>query len=222
MALSRSRHRYFICIYCFPNLNSILAIFIPPQHAQIKILHANSQSRRDMTAFFFFLRRDMTAYPTTKKKKKLRHDQSCFLVCNPHYTAAFCSVRETLYQWWTWWANHRWARYFSLSLLALISLSLPSTSPITGMAEKITGEFTKKDTIDQACQVIGAIINVRFDEGLPLILTALEVMGHFIRLVLEVAEHLEENMMRTIIIDETEGLKIEGLEYQLSLHRACG
>jgi F0F1-type ATP synthase beta subunit len=56
------------------------------------------------------------------------------------------------------------------------------------------------------CQVIGAVVDVRFEEGLPPILTALEVLDNSIRLVLEVAQHLGENMVRTIAMDGTEGL----------------
>jgi F0F1-type ATP synthase beta subunit len=56
------------------------------------------------------------------------------------------------------------------------------------------------------CQVIGAVVDVKFDEGLPPILTALEVQGHSIRLVLEVAQHLGESVVRTIAMDGTEGL----------------
>ncbi|KAK6252715.1 hypothetical protein QUC31_014435 [Theobroma cacao] len=75
-----------------------------------------------------------------------------------------------------------------------------------GGGGKITDEFTGAGAIGQVCQVIGAVVDVRFDEGLPPILTALEVMDHSIRLVLEVAQHLGENMVRTIAMDGTEGL----------------
>ncbi|KAJ6431773.1 hypothetical protein OIU84_019118, partial [Salix udensis] len=51
-----------------------------------------------------------------------------------------------------------------------------------------------------------AVVDVKFDEGLPPILTALEVQGHSIRLVLEVAQHLGESVVRTIAMDGTEGL----------------
>jgi F0F1-type ATP synthase beta subunit len=54
--------------------------------------------------------------------------------------------------------------------------------------------------------VIGAVVDVRSDEGLPPILTALEVLDNNIRLVLEVAQHLGESMVRTIAMDGTEGL----------------
>ncbi|ORZ34326.1 P-loop containing nucleoside triphosphate hydrolase protein [Catenaria anguillulae PL171] len=54
--------------------------------------------------------------------------------------------------------------------------------------------------------VIGAVVDVQFDGPLPPILNALEVQDHNIRLVLEVAQHLGENTVRTIAMDGTEGL----------------
>merc|ERR1719331_3430898 len=54
--------------------------------------------------------------------------------------------------------------------------------------------------------VIGAVVDVQFDGELPPILNALEVQEHDIRLVLEVAQHLGENTVRTIAMDGTEGL----------------
>lgn len=71
---------------------------------------------------------------------------------------------------------------------------------------KITDEFTGRGSVGQVCQVIGAVVDVRFDEGLPPILTALEVLDNQIRLVLEVAVHLGENVVRCIAMDGTEGL----------------
>ena len=55
-------------------------------------------------------------------------------------------------------------------------------------------------------QVIGAVVDVQFDGHLPFILNALEVEGHDVRLVLEVAQHLGESTVRTIAMDATEGL----------------
>ena len=55
-------------------------------------------------------------------------------------------------------------------------------------------------------QVIGAVVDVHFDGELPPIMTALEVEGHSVRLVLEVAQHLGENTLRTIAMDSTDGL----------------
>jgi len=54
--------------------------------------------------------------------------------------------------------------------------------------------------------VIGAVVDVQFDDNLPPILNALEVQGRSPRLVLEVAQHLGENTVRTIAMDGTEGL----------------
>ena len=55
-------------------------------------------------------------------------------------------------------------------------------------------------------QVIGAVVDVQFDGGLPAILNALETMNNDRRLVLEVAQHLGENTVRTVAMDSTEGL----------------
>jgi F-type H+-transporting ATPase subunit beta len=62
-------------------------------------------------------------------------------------------------------------------------------------------------------QVIGAVIDVEFDGHLPAILNALETTnvdqrtGDTFRLVLEVAQHLGENTVRTIAMDTAEGLR---------------
>ena len=56
-------------------------------------------------------------------------------------------------------------------------------------------------------QVIGAVVDVKFDGELPEILTALECDNGGNRLVLEVAQHLGESSVRTIAMDSTEGLK---------------
>ncbi|MFK4058226.1 F0F1 ATP synthase subunit beta [Brevundimonas sp. NPDC046655] len=61
-------------------------------------------------------------------------------------------------------------------------------------------------------QVIGAVVDVEFDGALPAILSALETQnvdqktGEPFTLVLEVAQHLGENMVRAISMDTTEGL----------------
>merc|ERR1712054_461879 len=55
--------------------------------------------------------------------------------------------------------------------------------------------------------VIGAVVDVQFDKELPNIMNALEVQDHDIRVVLEVAQHMGENTVRTIAMDATEGLK---------------
>ena len=55
-------------------------------------------------------------------------------------------------------------------------------------------------------QVIGAVVDVEFDDVLPGILNALETDNNGNRLVLEVAQHLGQNAVRTIAMDSTEGL----------------
>jgi F-type H+/Na+-transporting ATPase subunit beta len=55
-------------------------------------------------------------------------------------------------------------------------------------------------------QVIGAVVDVSFTGTLPAILSALETENNGNRLVLEVAQHLGENTVRTIAMDATEGL----------------
>jgi F-type H+-transporting ATPase subunit beta len=55
-------------------------------------------------------------------------------------------------------------------------------------------------------QVIGAVVDVAFEGELPPILTALETDNGGNRLVLEVAQHLGENVVRTIAMDSTDGL----------------
>jgi F-type H+-transporting ATPase subunit beta len=65
------------------------------------------------------------------------------------------------------------------------------------MADAAVGKIT---------QVIGAVVDVQFDEHLPAILNGLETDNKGNRLVLEVAQHLGENTVRTIAMDATEGL----------------
>ncbi|WP_339759775.1 F0F1 ATP synthase subunit beta [uncultured Hoeflea sp.] len=65
----------------------------------------------------------------------------------------------------------------------------------------------KSGAVGRVTQVIGAVVDVTFDEGsLPAILSALETTNMGNRLVLEVAQHLGENAVRTIAMDSTEGL----------------
>ena len=56
-------------------------------------------------------------------------------------------------------------------------------------------------------QIIGAVVDVNFDSNLPEIYTALEANNSGNKLILEVAQHLGENDVRTIAMDATEGLK---------------
>ena len=58
----------------------------------------------------------------------------------------------------------------------------------------------------QIRQVMGAVVDVQFDDHLPEILNALETDNGGNRLVLEVAQHFGENTVRTIAMDSSEGL----------------
>jgi len=60
--------------------------------------------------------------------------------------------------------------------------------------------------IGKISQVLGAVVDVEFEEELPAILNALEVDNSGNRLILEVAQHLGENVVRTIAMDTTDGL----------------
>ncbi|MFT4794404.1 MAG: F-type H+-transporting ATPase subunit beta [Paracoccaceae bacterium] len=55
-------------------------------------------------------------------------------------------------------------------------------------------------------QVIGAVVDVQFEGDLPAILNALETENNGLKLILETAQHLGENTVRAIAMDQTEGL----------------
>ncbi len=63
------------------------------------------------------------------------------------------------------------------------------------------------NTQGKITQIIGAVVDVNFESDLPEIYTALEVNNSGNKLILEVAQHLGENDVRTIAMDATEGLK---------------
>jgi F-type H+-transporting ATPase subunit beta len=67
--------------------------------------------------------------------------------------------------------------------------------------EQQTGNLTGR-----VAQVIGAVVDIAFEGELPPILGALETENQGTRLVLEVAQHLGENVVRTIAMDSTDGL----------------
>ena len=62
------------------------------------------------------------------------------------------------------------------------------------------------NAVGKITQVIGAVVDVQFEDHLPEILNALETDNNGNRLVLEVAQHLGENTVRAIAMDATEGL----------------
>ncbi len=68
-----------------------------------------------------------------------------------------------------------------------------------------------KNLVGRITQVMGPVVDVQFEGDLPAILNALETTNNDQRLVLEVAQHLGENIVRTIAMDATEGL-VRGTE----------
>jgi F-type H+/Na+-transporting ATPase subunit beta len=62
------------------------------------------------------------------------------------------------------------------------------------------------ENVGKVTQVIGAVVDVQFENELPEILNALETENNGVRLVLEVAQHLGESTVRTVAMDATEGL----------------
>ena len=60
--------------------------------------------------------------------------------------------------------------------------------------------------IGKITQVMGAVVDVQFDNHLPEILNALETTNDGQKLILEVAQHLGENTVRPIAMDSSEGL----------------
>ncbi|HXZ67492.1 MAG TPA: F0F1 ATP synthase subunit beta [Alphaproteobacteria bacterium] len=62
------------------------------------------------------------------------------------------------------------------------------------------------NVVGRVTQVMGAVVDVQFQDHLPAILNSLEINNQGNRLVLEVAQHLGETTVRTIAMDSTEGL----------------
>jgi len=76
----------------------------------------------------------------------------------------------------------------------------------THFAEAAPAAAAEDTPTGRIIAVIGAVVDVQFDGTLPPILNALNVEGRDARLILEVAQHLGENVVRTIAMDGTEGL----------------
>ncbi len=74
------------------------------------------------------------------------------------------------------------------------------------MAKTTTAKANVKGVTGRITQVTGAVVDVQFAEHLPAILNALETDNRGTRLVLEVAQHLGENTVRTVAMDSTDGL----------------
>ena len=89
------------------------------------------------------------------------------------------------------------------------SLKNPTKVSASGKKEVLDGGSSKDDdhsSLGRIVQVIGAVVDVQFPKALPPILNALEVDTTQGILVLEVAQHLGEDTVRTIAMASTEGL----------------
>ncbi len=84
--------------------------------------------------------------------------------------------------------------------------SSKTATPKDKGAPMSTSKTDYSSAMGRVSQVIGAVVDVEFDGELPDILNALETDNQGNRLVLEVAQHLGENTVRTIAMDSTEGL----------------
>jgi F-type H+-transporting ATPase subunit beta len=84
---------------------------------------------------------------------------------------------------------------------------MATKSPVIAETKKQEKRLAEgKGAKGQVRQVMGAVVDVQFGADLPEILNALVTDNHGNRLVLEVAQHLGENTVRTIAMDSTEGL----------------
>jgi F-type H+-transporting ATPase subunit beta len=95
----------------------------------------------------------------------------------------------------------------------LTSIQAFSTSAVRAASASAAASQSKPGTKSTAAgskgrisSVIGAVVDVQFDDGLPPILNALQVSGRASKLILEVSQHLGDNVVRTIAMDGTEGL----------------
>src|SRR5687768_6267703 len=82
----------------------------------------------------------------------------------------------------------------------------PTKKAATKSASAAASPTTGGNLVGKIAQVIGAVVDVAFEGELPPILAALETDNQGNRLVLEVAQHLGENVVRTIAMDSTDGL----------------
>ncbi|WP_366657711.1 F0F1 ATP synthase subunit beta [Fodinicurvata sp. EGI_FJ10296] len=74
------------------------------------------------------------------------------------------------------------------------------------MAKKPANTASSTNSVGKVTQVLGAVVDVKFDGELPPILNALHTQLDGKTLVLEVAQHLGENTVRTIAMDATDGM----------------
>uniref|UniRef100_A0AC35UFD3 Aldo_ket_red domain-containing protein n=1 Tax=Rhabditophanes sp. KR3021 TaxID=114890 RepID=A0AC35UFD3_9BILA len=89
----------------------------------------------------------------------------------------------------------------------LQSRTLNTSALLSAAAQKKVGDKVAiGGAKGQIVAVIGAVVDVQFEDELPPILNALEVGGRANKLILEVSQHLGDNVVRTIAMDGTEAL----------------
>ena len=75
------------------------------------------------------------------------------------------------------------------------------------MAKTVTKKASVSGAKGKVLQILGAVVDVQFNEGeVPSIMNALHTENNGQTLVLEVAQHLGENTVRTIAMDMTDGM----------------
>eukprot|EP01101_Sappina_pedata_P002362 TRINITY_DN12608_c0_g1_i1.p1 TRINITY_DN12608_c0_g1~~TRINITY_DN12608_c0_g1_i1.p1 ORF type:complete len:1021 (-),score=572.20 TRINITY_DN12608_c0_g1_i1:114-2951(-) len=95
------------------------------------------------------------------------------------------------------------------SLVELLTACRNHTAYETEMAKIMRSkEVESSPNHGTIVQVVGAVVDVRFDRGvqLPKILHALQVIGHPWKLILEVQQHVGNNVVRCIAMDSTDNL----------------
>eukprot|EP00798_Chlamydomonas_sp_ICE-L_P027129 gene27129-2358_t len=97
-----------------------------------------------------------------------------------------------------------------MAFSAVQSVAATLKSPAQRSVQKFVRAFASDSAgasdFGYVTQVIGPVVDVRFDGVLPSMTSALEVQDHNIRLVLEVAQHIGDNTVRTIAMDSSDGL----------------
>jgi F-type H+-transporting ATPase subunit beta len=89
---------------------------------------------------------------------------------------------------------------------AAAQAAAPQQKPSASKQTQTGQQTAPKGATGRVVSVIGAVVDVQFDENLPPILNALQVDGRQPKLILEVAQHLGDSTVRTIAMDGTEGL----------------
>jgi F-type H+-transporting ATPase subunit beta len=92
------------------------------------------------------------------------------------------------------------------STRTLLRAALNSAKPLAAYSAEAAEAPAAAALQGEVVAVIGPVVDVHFEHGRPEILNALEVEGRETRLVLEVAQHLGQNTVRTIAMDSTERL----------------